>query len=414
MKPKNPRIPALFHHKATGQDAVCIRDPDGSRRTVYLGKHDSPAAQQRYREVLAEHLAGKPVVTRATREKASEWPTVEQLAATFLLHAQRFYVDDAGKSTREVASSVYAFRHLLDLHRDTATDRIRIRDLIAVRQAMVDHRETDGEGRKAPKGLCRRTINQRMQRVKALFRWGCEQGLVPGSTWHELSALRGLPKGRCGVHDNKPVEAVPWALVEATLPHLVPTVRAAVLTQWWTGMRPAEVLGMTRAQLDMSSATWTYRPVRHKGSWRDRERVVAIGPKAQEILRPRLQLDPEALMFSPRQAWEEFRAAKREGRQTPPTKQMRERDARAEAVAPKVETFRVDVYRKHIERACDKAEVERWSPHRLRHAAGTRFALQDGIEAARAALGHADLATTRRYAAGADAELAIRVAGRLG
>lgn len=36
MKPKKLRVPALFHHKAVDQDAVCIRDADGKRRTQRL------------------------------------------------------------------------------------------------------------------------------------------------------------------------------------------------------------------------------------------------------------------------------------------------------------------------------------------------------------------------------------------
>ncbi len=38
MKPKKLRVPAMFYHKAPDQDAVCIRDERGKRRTTYLGK----------------------------------------------------------------------------------------------------------------------------------------------------------------------------------------------------------------------------------------------------------------------------------------------------------------------------------------------------------------------------------------
>jgi integrase len=253
-----------------------------------------------------------------------------------------------------------------------------------------------------------------MARIKRVFRWGVEQGLVPGVVWHELSAMRGLPKGRCGVHDNPPVEAVPWPLVESVLPHLVPTVRAAVEVQWWSGMRPAEVLAMTRRQLNTSGETWLYKPARHKGSWRGKERVVALGPQAQAVLRPFLRLEQDAALFSARAAYGEFLAAKREQRQTPATRQTRERDARRASAEPVAEFFTVDEYRRAIERACDRAGVPRWSPHRLRHAAGTRIAAANGIESARAALGHSDIGTTRRYAHGADVEIAKGVAALLG
>ena len=71
MKPKKLRVPAVVHHKASGQDVVFLRDEHGKRRMVYLGEHGSTTAARRYREVLAEHLAGKPVATRARPARRS-------------------------------------------------------------------------------------------------------------------------------------------------------------------------------------------------------------------------------------------------------------------------------------------------------------------------------------------------------
>lgn len=418
MKPKGLKVPKPFHHKAAGQDAVVIRDENNRRRMVYLGKHGSAEAANRYRELLGEHFAGVPVLgVRDARSRAdtSPWPTVAQLCASYLLHAERFYRDTEGRPTGEVTHATIAFRKLLDLHRDMPTDRMTIRDLLSVRDALVDYRGVQAHGRRAPSGLSRRTINDRMARIKRLFRWGVEQGLVPGAAWHELSALRGLPKGRSGVHDNPAVEAVPWSLVEATLPHLVPTFADLVRLQWWSGVRPAEALSLTRRQLDTTGETWFYRVAKHKGSWRGRERVVALGPKAREILRPRLRLELDAPMFSGADAWRERRALTRASRATPPTAQMHERDVRGDQHAQEVAAvLTVDEYRRAIHRACDAADLPRWSPHRLRHAAGTRIAREVGIEAARAALGHSDLSTTRRYAQGADVAIAADAAARLG
>jgi integrase len=410
-------IPTPYHHKPTGQAAVILRDADGRRRTLYLGAFGSPEAERRYRQVLAEHLAGAPVTTSRPKRTAaaSSWPTVEQLAAGYLLHADRYYLGPDGKPTREVVNIREALRMLLRLYGDTPTDRIGVREIAAVRQALVEERSERPQGRRAPNGLARRTINARISRVKAMFRWGVEQKLVAPTTWHELSSLRGLPKGRCGVHDHPPVEAVPWPLVEATLPHLVPTIRDAVVVQWWSGCRPAEVLAMTRRQLDTTGETWLCRLAKHKGEWRDKERVIALGPRAQEVLRGRLKLEQDAPLFSARDAWNEHRAAKRAARKTPATKQTRDRDRRAEAHAAAIDEFlNVNEYRRAIHRAADRAGVPRWSPHRLRHAAGTRIAAASGIEAARVALGHADDRTTRRYSHGADVALAADVAARHG
>jgi integrase len=204
-------------------------------------------------------------------------------------------------------------------------------------------------------------------------------------------------------------------MVEPALPHLPSPLRACVELQWWSGMRPSEALTLRTCDIERSGTVWTYRPAQHKGLWRGKERIVKLGPKAQDLLRPLLKADPRAYLISPRDVMAELKVAKRAGRKTPPTKQMRHRDALAATRPPGVgECYDVNAYRRAIHNACDKADVPRWSPHRLRHAAGTRLVLKEGIEAARVALGHADDSITRRYAVAADSQLAAEVMGRHG
>lgn len=403
MKPKKLRLPSIVHHKASGKDVVFLRCPGGRRQMVYLGDHDSAESRRRYQEVLSQYLAGTPVLPPTRVQAPSTFPTVGQLAASFLLFANIYYRDAEGVLSAGVANFQPAFEPLLDLHRDTPTDQFQITDLDAVRQVLIDSKK-----------YCRVTINGRMALIKQLFKWGVSKKQVPGSTWGELSAFRALPVGRGGVRDNPPVMAVPWAMVEKTVEHLPPTVRAAVMVQWWTGCRPAEVLAMTLRQLDTTGETWLYNVVRHKGRWRGKERVVVLGPKAQAEVKPFLTLSPDRSVFSPQNAWKERAEELRANRQIPETKQTRERDAKAAAAQPKHEFFDVATYRRAIWRACDKAGIPHWSPHKLRHAAGTRLAIKEGIETARAALGHTDARMTRRYAVGADTELAKQVMGRLG
>lgn len=97
------------------------------------------------------------------------------------------------------------------------------------------------------------------------------------------------------------------------------------------------------------------------------------------------------------------------------TPSQRARDARnAEKQPPVGNYYGIDAYRKAIHRACDAADIARWSPHRLRHAKGTELALSEGIEVARIALGHKDDRVTRRYALGAEMQLAVEVARQHG
>jgi integrase len=117
---------------------------------------------------------------------------------------------------------------------------------------------------------------------------------------------------------------------------------------------------------------------------------------------------PRAFCISPRDSIAEQKAELRASRKTPTTSQMRARDAKAARAEPHVgESYDVSTYRRAIHRACDRAGVPRWSPHRLRHAAGTRAFLKAGLEGTQTLLGHADLRTAKRYSeAGKTAKLA--------
>ena len=405
---KQPRFPSIVHHKARGADVVFLRGADGKRRQIYLGTHGSAEAQACYREVMAAHLAGEepaPASPKSGRpQPASAFPSVAQLAAEFTVWAEREFLDaSTGKVSREVVNFDHAIDHLLERHRDVPTDQFTLRDLQQIREAMLDG------GR-----LCRNVINSRIRRIKAVFRWGAEQGFVPASVWHQLAILKGLRQGRCGARETDPVVAVARGEVDAVLPLLPKPLKACVELQWCTGMRPTEALQMRMADLDRSGEIWLYTVQRHKNRWRGQPRVVALGPEAQRILRPLLRLDG-GFLFSPRDGMAELQREKRAARKTPMTPSQRARDARNAKKAPAVgEFYGIDAYRKAIHRACDQAGVDRWSPHRLRHAKGTELARKEGIEVARIALGHKDDRVTRRYAVEAELDLAIAVARRHG
>ena len=62
------------------------------------------------------------------------------------------------------------------------------------------------------------------------------------------------------------------------------------------------------------------------------------------------------------------------------------------------ERYTTASYRRAIHRACDKANIARWSPHQLRHAAATEIRKRHGVEMARIILGHRSLGMTELYA----------------
>jgi hypothetical protein len=92
-------------------------------------------------------------------------------------------------------------------------------------------------------------------------------------------------------------------------------------------MRPGEVVIMRGCDLNTAGRVWEYTPQSHKTDWRedDRGRLICIGPRAQAILRPWLNRDLDAYLFSPREAVAESIATRRENRRTPvyPTQEAR-------------------------------------------------------------------------------------------
>src|SRR5439155_14890293 len=112
-------------------------------------------------------------------------------------------------------------------------------------------------------------------------------------------------------------------VVDHTLPHLLAVVQAMVEAQRLTGMRPGEVVRLRAFDLDMAGKVWLYRPGsdrgpmgQHKTTHHGYQRIVAIGPKAQAVIRPWLKLDTQAYLFSPCEAMETQRAERRQKRKT--------------------------------------------------------------------------------------------------
>ena len=77
-------------------------------------------------------------------------------------------------------------------------------------------------------------------------------------------------------------------------------------------MRPCDVA-------QGADGLWVCRPSEHKTEHHDATRVVLIGPRAQEVLRPWLDRAPEAYCFSPVEAVAARNARSRANRKSPMT-----------------------------------------------------------------------------------------------
>jgi len=434
-------IPTYRRHKQSGQAVVTLPDGLGRRHDVLLGKYGTAASRAEYARVIAEWEAGG----RRMPQPASEADLdINELVVAFLRYATQHYRHADGTPTKELPEYKTSLRPLCHLYGRTPARDFGPLALKAVRDLMVKGYDHPKYGAQEP--LCRGVVNQRVGRVRRMFRWAVEQEMVPPAVLQGLQAVRGLKRGRTGARETAPIRPVAESVVLDTLPHMTPPIRALVQLQLLTGMRPGEAVMMRACDLDMSSKVWLYRPDRHKTEHHGHGRVVAIGPKAQEIIRPFLTLDTQAYLFSPRRAVAAFHAELRRNRKTKVQPSQQNRKRRNPKRLPG-DRYAVSSYGHAIASACEAAfpppeplaqregetkaewqarltpeqrvelkawrKAHRWHPHQLRHTAATKLRREFGLDVARVVLGHRSPAITELYAE-LDVSRAAEVMERLG
>jgi site-specific recombinase XerD len=204
-------------------------------------------------------------------------------------------------------------------------------------------------------------------------------------------------------------------------------------------------------------AYWVYRPgsdrgayAKHKTAHHGHDRLILIGPRAQEIIRPYLGTKLDAYCFSPAAAESQRNALRRANRKTPLTPTQAKRKPAKHPKRPKGDHYEETSYRNAVYRACDKAhplpehlsrrpesgrlesraawwerltdsekdevrawrKAHRWHPNRLRHTRATELRPY-GLDVVKTVLGHTKVETSQVYAE-KDLEAARRVMGRLG
>ncbi len=262
--------------------------------------------------------------------------------------------------------------------------------------------------------LARETVNSRINIIRQAFRWGVENELVPPDVSHALDAVAKLKKGRTTAKDHAPVLPVSDEAVDATLPLLPPVIADMVRVQQYIGGRPQDVCNMRAGDIDRSGDVWVYRPFKHKTKHKGKDRTLAVGPKAQEILLPYLvRKAGDEFIFSPADSVKQFRATQRENRKSKVQPSQADRSKPGPKRKPR-EQYDHYSYRQAIHRACEKAGIPLWSPNQLRHNAGTEATANFSLEAAKEFLGHASIKTTEQYYVAPLPKLAAEVARKIG
>jgi integrase len=175
-----------------------------------------------------------------------------------------------------------------------------------------------------------------------------------------------------------------------------------------SGARPGEARLVRPLDIKKGPDVWLYRSRSHKGEHLERSRTIVLGPRAQAVLTPWLDRDPDSHCFRPAEAVEERRK-----RSPELIAKRRARRSKKRTRPGPGEFYTRSSYLVAIQRACVRAGVEPWFPNQLRHAQATQFRELYGLEAAQCVLGHSHADVTQIYAE-RDLGKAVEIARQVG
>jgi integrase len=258
-----PPTPKYRRHLASGQAVVTLYGRD-----FYLGPHGTKASRIEYDRLIGEWLAaGRPLQMPSVLNDI----TVVELAAAYRKYAKSYYVKH-GKPT----DTIYIVKRAIEIicERYARTNASEFGPL-AFKAIKADLIERD---------MSRRTVNHMLSTIRRMFRWGVTEELVQPAVLQALVAMPNVHKGRNEARELPPVTPVADWIVEETLPYMSTVAADMTRFQRLTGARPGEVCIIRPCDIDMSDEVWSFRPESHKTEHHDQDRVIFIGPKAQDVL----------------------------------------------------------------------------------------------------------------------------------
>ncbi|HQR41560.1 MAG TPA: tyrosine-type recombinase/integrase, partial [Gemmatales bacterium] len=116
---------------------------------------------------------------------------------------------------------------------------------------------------------------------------------------------------------------------------------------------------------DGPHATWVYRPIQHKSSHKGKKRFLVFGSEGQALIEAQSSLHPDSDWLFPSKRFNSH--------------------------------YKPEGYCHAVTQAAKLAGVPHWTPYQLRHIAATGIAVEKGLEAAAAVLGHVSMQTTGTY-----------------
>jgi integrase len=344
-------------------------------KTIYLGKHGTPESHDAY----SRFLANLPKLTPATAPAAPTPPPnpthrikVKEVVLRFYQYAEKRYRRN-GKPTGEHVTVRCALRPLKQEYGEFLVNGIGP-DGMFLPGTFSPRRLKDLQESMEKRGDSRVKINRMRNVTVRAFTWAASEGLIDPRVASALKTVAGLRKGYTDAEEYEPIHPVSDEDIEATLAKVSrPMVADMIRIHRLTGMRPGELLAMTRAEIETKGEVWLYKPGRHKTDHKGKSREIPLGPRCKAILT----------------RW-----------------MLKAGDGRIFPMAR-------DKYRRAVIRAAILAGVPEWTPNRLRHTFATATAAKHGLEVTQVLLGHSSPDMTMVYAE-ADVKKAREVARLIG
>jgi len=341
--------------------------------------------------------------------------SIAELVKAYLDYTKEYYIDAEGIPTGEYNHIRYSLNPLIDCFATLAIDEFGPLKLEYVRQHMIDLDWSRG------------VVNQRIGRIKRMFKWATSKQVISPMVYQGLLTVDGLKRGRCTARETGFVKPVDEKYVYAVLPYTTPVVAAMIELQLLTGMRPGELVIMRPCDINRTGEIWRYYPEKHKNQYRRIERIVSIGPRGQQILRPFLLRGQQEYCFSAIESEQYRRDKLTENRKTPLSCGNRVGTNRKEKPQRRPgKRYDSASYGKAVRKAIMTArraikkrggdpdkEMPKWTPYQMRHTAATKVRKYFGYESAGAALGHTNMSATAIYAE-RNQDLADEAARKLG
>jgi integrase len=396
---------------------VTLHDSAGNRQDVLLKRWNTPESKALYHRTIQEwEAAGRQLA-------ATQGPdiTIAEMLEGYRVYCERRYPPPS----LELQNIRFAMQPLRVLYATLPAKDFGPRCLKALVLSMATGAWlTDEEKEERQKhgqriDLARRTVAQRVGRIRRFFKWAVSEDHIPVTV---LSALETVEVEPGTGRESKVVQPVSAALVEDTLPYVQPVVADIIRLLSLTGARVSEICGMKARHIEMGGPIWDFTPENHKTQRHGHVRTISLGPLAQQIIRRYLVPNLDAYLFSPAKSKEQFWQNQRAARKTtvPPSQRCRKRRKPKRVPGDRFDSHSVGhairrgVERLNAERAKQRlAPIEGWHVHQLRHSKGTDVRRAMGVEASAAVLGHATLSAAQIYAE-KNQELARAAAAKLG